>query len=109
MIVVPPWDGTGQCDNNNPMRGCQPGMCCSSGGWCGDSPAHCNCEGCKRFDQPFEEISPYIDNVKEGNFSPHFGYVSCFPFIFGLLDHDSGEVVTSETGLLLAIIYVLFL
>jgi len=98
MLVEPPWDGSGQCDptGQNPKRQCPTGSCCSSGGWCGDSPDHCNCQGCVRFTEDFDEMPVYTQNVKTV-YSPHFGYVSCFPWMFGLLKLIGG--VSSDSAL----------
>eukprot|EP00058_Branchiostoma_floridae_P001425 XP_002586913.1 hypothetical protein BRAFLDRAFT_105135 [Branchiostoma floridae] len=48
------WRSDSRCGSSYPAPGANPGQCnpnsgtpcCSSGGWCGSSSAHCTCSGC---------------------------------------------------------------
>ncbi|XP_066268804.1 uncharacterized protein [Branchiostoma lanceolatum] len=52
--VLLKWRSDLRCGSSNPAPGATPGQCdpngatpcCSSGGWCGSSAAHCTCDGC---------------------------------------------------------------
>ena len=46
-------DGT--CGSSNPLSDgspsqCNPGYCCSEWGHCGNTPTHCDCSACVRYD-----------------------------------------------------------
>merc|ERR1712117_981209 len=51
------WRPDNRCGANYPLPDGRPGQCnpngkwpcCSPGGWCGDSDAHCKCSGCTDF------------------------------------------------------------
>ena len=60
LCLAKKWRDDGRCGPNHPINGqpgqCDPnananhkGPCCSSVGWCGNSDAHCKCDGCKDF------------------------------------------------------------
>lgn len=90
---VPPifWRGDGKCGESNlnalglPSE-CNPYSdmpCCSEYGWCGNSPAHCKCEKCKKALKLEER-----NLEKETIFNPHYGYVNLFPLFFGYLKQE---------------------
>lgn len=47
-LVVPPWSTNGQCSSRVDCDPYSSNPCCSPSGWCGNSPDHCKCEGCRR-------------------------------------------------------------
>ena len=45
----------GKCGSSNPLGDgspsqCNPGYCCSEWGHCGNTPTHCDCSACVRYD-----------------------------------------------------------
>eukprot|EP00928_Gymnodinium_smaydae_P036805 TRINITY_DN25675_c0_g2_i1.p1 TRINITY_DN25675_c0_g2~~TRINITY_DN25675_c0_g2_i1.p1 ORF type:complete len:980 (-),score=175.90 TRINITY_DN25675_c0_g2_i1:16-2955(-) len=99
VVVQPPWRTDGRCGPEFPLTvngrkvpgECDPyggGPCCSPSGWCGGSPDFCACPGCKRALKLEERKGGQWSNLKDSH-SPHVGYVSLFPFLFGLLPSDS--------------------
>ena len=47
-----PASGPAKCDPEATARNGRYGPCCSSSGWCGESAAHCRCNGCQDFRLP---------------------------------------------------------
>jgi len=96
VIATPPWRSDGRCGQQFPVRApdlmpaeCDPysgGPCCSPSGWCGGSPDFCECQGCRKFKR-MEDRSGRERTWKDikDSHSPHLGYVSLVPLIFGLL------------------------
>jgi len=82
-IVHPPWREDGRCGPEFPGE-CKVGQCCSPSGWCGDAPDFCECKGCGRRMKPLETRGGKWAK-RQPVHSPHRGYVSLFPLMFGLV------------------------
>ena len=91
-----PWSGNGQCGKKVECDPESDAPCCSESGWCGSSPAHCDCPGCKRYSQPLHNRKDWLKTAKTG-FSPHLGYVTLFPLLLGVLDPVADAQVIENT------------
>lgn len=91
------WRGDNKCGNPNvnpnpinaPFSDCNPysqNNCCSEYGWCGKGSSFCDCEKCKK-SKTLEERGVKTYPI----FSPHIGYNTLFPLMFGLINEDSEE------------------
>jgi len=83
-LVAPPWRNDGRCGREFSGQ-CPVGSCCSPSGWCGTSPDFCECPGCGVRQKPLDERTEKKWKNRRPFHSPHFGYVSLFPVMFGLL------------------------
>jgi len=59
-----PWLSSGRCGSEHLLPDgrpgqCDPNACCSASGWCGNSPAHCDCDECVDY-RPGQDIQ--MDN-----------------------------------------------
>ena len=81
LNLVPPISTDGKCSKTVE---CPENSCCSPSGWCGTSPAHCDCPGCRK-SEPLQTRKVLIDSARAQH-SQHTGYVTLFPLLFGLVE-----------------------
>ena len=91
-----PWSSNGQCGKKIECDPESDAPCCSESGWCGNTPAHCDCPGCRRYSKPLHMRKDWLKTAKPG-FSPHLGYVTLFPLLLGVLDPVSDAAVITQT------------